>query len=363
MRVNKLTVSNFRNYERETVTFGDNTNIVFGNNAQGKTNLLEAICLFSHGRSYRTKFDTEMIKFGAENMRLCLEFSDKDRDYKALLGLNRNGKKTVKINNVPITKLSMLMRYLNVVMFAPEDLLIIKGAPQIRRRFLDEAISQLYPIYLKHLISYHKNLAQKNSLLKKMKMTGKTEDAMLSVWNRQISEDGSSIMEFRKNFTESLNNFAKKIHKEICKENFDLVYTPSVECDIINKENFYKKLESAMPREIENGSSLYGIQRDEVRFFIGDKEIKTYASQGQQRTAVLSIKMAQVELVHELRGEYPVLLLDDIMSELDIDRRTYLQGKIKGKQVILTCTDTDGRIEPTTKIFKVSSGHIAEQEV
>ncbi len=363
MKVKRLTATNFRNYWREEVEFCDNTNIIFGKNAQGKTNLLEAIFLFSQGRSHRTKLDSEMIKFGEDFMKLSLEFSDKDRDYRAVLQLFKNGKKSIKINNVPITKLSMLMRYLNVVMFSPEDLQLIKGAPQLRRHFLDEAISQLYPVYLKRLISYHKNLAQKNNLLKKLKFSGKTSDDMLDVWNEQLAEDGSFIMKYRADFTEKLNVFASKIHNEICKENFNLLYTPSVECDIIDKESFYRKLSSAVAREIENGSSLYGIQRDELRFFIGDKEIKSYASQGQQRTAVLSLKLAQTELIKDLRGEYPVLLLDDIMSELDESRRAYLSGKITDKQVILTCTDIDSSAkELAATVFKVEQGSVKRAE-
>lgn len=361
MKVKSLSVTGFRNYEKESVTFCDDTNVIYGNNAQGKTNLLEAIYLFSHGKSHRTKSDTELIKFGADFARLGIEFSDKNRDYRAVMQLLPNGKKTVKINNVPITKLSMLMRYLNVVMFSPEDLEIVKGSPQLRRRFLDEAISQLYPVYLKRLISYHKNLAQKNCLLKKLKFAGRVDDPMLSVWNEQIAEDGSEIMKFRRDFVESLTGFAKEIHHNISGEILNLVYTPSVECDIIDKEGFLKKLDASKGREIENGSSLYGIQRDDLRLFINDKEVKTFASQGQQRTAVLSLKMAQMENINFVRNEYPVLLLDDIMSELDISRRTYLTEKIRGKQVILTCTDID-TAEKTggTKIFKVSAGSVQE---
>ena len=361
MKINKLSVYNFRNYKNETVSFGENTNIIYGKNAQGKTNLLEAIYLFSHGRSHRTKSDTEMINFESDFMRLCLEFSDKDRDYKAVMQLGKSGKKSISINNVPITKLSMLMRYLNVVMFSPEDLQIIKGAPLLRRHFLDEAISQLYPVYLKRLISYHKNLAQKNNLLKKMRFSEKPQNDMLDVWNEQLADDGSFIMKSRADFIEKLNSYAAKIHKEICGEILNLLYTPSVDCDIIDKENFYKKLSSVSVREIENGASLYGIQRDEIRFFIGDKEIKNFASQGQQRTAVLSLKMAQMELIADLREEYPVLLLDDIMSELDLDRRAYLAGKIRDKQVILTCTDLqDAENGSSADIFEVVSGKVTK---
>lgn len=358
MKVKSLSVANFRNYGQEEIRFSENTNVIYGNNAQGKTNLLEAVYLFSHGKSHRTKSDTELVSFGRDFARLALEFSDKDRDYRAVMHLEANGKKRVKINNVPITKLSMLMQYLNVVMFSPEDLEIIKGAPQVRRRFLDEAISQLYPVYLKTLISYHKNLAQKNNLLKKLRLQGKTEDAMLSVWNEQIAEDGSRIMEHRRDFVSAITGFAKEIHKNISGEVLDLVYTPSIECDIINKESFLSKLTDVQSREIENGSSLYGIQRDDLRLYINDKEVKTYASQGQQRTVVLSLKMAQMENINEVRGEYPVLLLDDIMSELDITRRRFLTEKIRGKQVIITCTDTEEEISDGTKLFKVEAGKI-----
>lgn len=358
MIVKSLSVANFRNYKQEKINFSENTNVIYGNNAQGKTNLLEAVYLFSHGKSHRAKSDSELVGFGQDFARLTLEFADKDREYRAAFYLEANGKKRVKINNVPITKLSMLMRYLNVVMFSPEDLDIIKGAPQVRRKFLDEAISQLYPVYLKTLISYHKNLAQKNNLLKKLRLQGKTEDDMLSVWNEQIAEDGSRIMETRRDFVDAISRFAAEIHKNISGEKLDLYYAPSVECDEINKENFLAKLNQGMAREIENGSSLYGIQRDDLRIYINDREAKIYASQGQQRTAVLSLKMAQMEHINETREEYPVLLLDDIMSELDISRRQFLTEKIKGKQVIITCTDAEDETPDGTEFFRVEAGKI-----
>ena len=268
MIVKSLSVANFRNYKQEKIDFSENTNVIYGNNAQGKTNLLEAVYLFSHGKSHRTKFDTELVGFGQDFARLSLEFADKDREYRAAFCIEANGKKRVKINNVPITKLSMLMRYLNVVMFSPEDLDIIKGAPQVRRKFLDEAISQLYPVYLKTLISYHKNLAQKNNLLKKLRAQGKTQDDMLSVWNEQIAEDGSKIMEIRRDFVAAISKFATEIHKNISGEKLDIQYIQSIECDEINKENFLAKLDQQVAREIENGSSLYGIQRDDLKIFI-----------------------------------------------------------------------------------------------
>lgn len=184
---------------------------------------------------------------------------------------------------------------------------------------------------------------------------------MLSVFNEQIAEDGSKIMEYRRDFINEITRFAKEIHQNISGEKLDLVYTPSIECDIINKENFLAKLTQGKMREIENGASLYGIQRDDLKLYIDEKEVKTFASQGQQRTVVLSLKMAQMENINEVRGEYPVLLLDDIMSELDIKRRQFLTEKIKGKQVIITCTDIEDEVPEGTKVFKVDSGKLIKE--
>lgn len=362
MRVNNLSVLNFRNYEREDITFGSGTNVIYGNNAQGKTNLLEAVYLFSHGKSHRTKADSELIKFGTQFSKIALDFADKDRNYRAVMQLLPGGKKSVKINNAPITRLSMLMSYLNVVMFSPEDIELIKGAPQLRRKFLDEAISQLYPVYLKTLISYHKNLAQKNALLKKLKFSGKRDDPTLSVWNEQLAEDGSKISEARKSFIEEIGRFAHESHYNITGEELEVVYAPSVECDAQDKASFLAKLEAAAEREIENGSSLYGIQRDDMRLFINEKEVKVFASQGQQRTAVLSLKLAQMENINFVRGEYPVLLLDDIMSELDFSRRRFLTEKIRDKQVLITCTDPVEIKNENTDAFFVENGRVARRE-
>ena len=345
MFIKSLSVANFRNYDIEFITFSPNTNIIYGNNAQGKTNLLEAVYLFSHGRSHRAKSDTEMIRFGKPFMKLSLEFSDSVRDYNAAMRLSSNGKKQIQINNVPITKLSMLMNYLNVVMFSPEDLELVKGSPSVRRRFMDEAVSQLYPNYLSHLISYHKALAQKNSLLKALRLTGAHADASLSVWNEQLAGHAAVIMRFRQEFLAAMDGLAAPVHAQISRENLKLLYTPNLDCGIIEEEGFaaaiYEKLEQRQAREIDAGSAQYGPQRDDFRLLINENDAKTYGSQGQQRTAVLSLKIAETEYIRHVKEEYPVLLLDDIMSELDVNRRMFLAEKIKNKQVLLTCTDSD----------------------
>lgn len=365
MYVKSLTAKNFRNYALEEIFLSPETNVFYGNNAQGKTNLLEACYLFSHGRSHRAKSDTELIKFGENLFTLKATFVDNKRDYEAKISINAEGKKVIKINNVPITKLSQLMNYLNVVMFTPDDLELIKGSPSARRRFIDEAISQLYPNYLVNLINYNKTLAEKNALLKNLRATGVKNDATLSVWNEQLSGYGAIVQKYRFDFLSKLDGYAKEIHSEITKENFNLDYTPNINCDIIDnvKEDFYRKLESSQEREIDAGQSLYGIQRDDFKVSLNGLDAKIYASQGQQRTSVLTLKLSQTNFIKSIKDEYPVLLLDDIMSELDISRRLYLQEKIKGKQVLITSTDIDIIKDGSrARIFKIENGRIIKRE-
>ena len=362
MHIKSLTVDNFRNYEHEQINLCPNINVFYGNNAQGKTNLLEAVYLFSHGRSHRAKSDTELVKFGKRYFVANLEFADSERDYKAEIKVSEDGKKIIKINNVPIKKLSMLMSYLNVVMFSPEDLELIKGAPSKRRRFIDEAISQIYPKYLANLINYQKVMLQKNSLLKKLRFNELKSDETLSVWNEQLASYGSVIYKFRRDFLKTLSEFAKPIHKNISNEEFGLEYIPGIRLncndDEIKKE-FFNILEENQRREIELGSCQVGVQRDDFKMIINENEARIYGSQGQQRTCVLTLKIAQTEYIKSIRGEYPVLLLDDIMSELDIKRRQYLWEKITDKQVLLTCTDTDALNDTKNmSLFNINGGKI-----
>jgi len=362
MHIKTLSVENFRNYEKQSIELCPATNVFYGNNAQGKTNLLEAVYLFSHGRSHRAKSDSELIRFGEVMYNLMLEFCDNARDYKAQIRYLRDEKKQIKINNIPITKLSELMSYLNVVMFTPEDLGLIKGSPSVRRRFIDEAISQIYPKYLSNLISYHKTLAQKNSLLRDLKYKGKTSDAMLSVWNEQLSSYGAVVYKYRNEFLKKLDEFSKPIHSDITNESFFLHYCAGIKVNDENiKDSYYNALEQNQKREIEIGSALVGIQRDDFKILVDEKEAKIFASQGQQRTSVLTLKIAQTEFIKNERGEYPVLLLDDIMSELDVKRRAYLWERITDKQVLLTCTDTEiFKNTQNTRLFHIDGGKIID---
>lgn len=359
MYIKKIKLQNFRNYENAELEFSPRTNIIFGNNAQGKTNILEAVCLFAQGKSYRAKSDRELVRFGSDVASLTVEFEDMRREHTGKMQILKNGRKAVMINHVGISKLSQLMNYLNVVMFSPEDLNIVKGSPNIRRRFTDSAISQLYPSYLAALTEYNKVLNQKNSLLKTA--AGSNVKQTLWIWNEQLSELAVKIMSARRGFTEYIASAAGAIQFEISSESLGIEYIPNIRSDDMSKESVYEYLNSRAEREIAASASLYGIQRDDIGISVDGREAKIFASQGQQRTAALSMKIAQSDYINSVKGEYPILLLDDIMSELDISRRMYLSERIRGKQVLITSTDTDldGK-DTVTRQFRIEKGTVTD---
>lgn len=358
MYIKKLRLRDFRNYTRAELEFSPRTNIIYGDNAQGKTNILEAVYLFSQGRSHRADSDRELVRFGCDFAGLEIEFSDSNRDYTGKIQITQDGRKAVRMNYVNISKLSELMNYLNVVMFSPEDLSLVKGSPRNRRRFTDSAISQLYPSYLSALLEYNKIMKQKHSLLKTLKRSG-GDDTTLEIWNGELSRVMVKIMEARSQFVKELNKWAKVIQNDISKEELELLYAPNIRTDVGSEEEIFKFLMSRKNREIEKGTAVYGTQRDDIDIFINGRDAKLFASQGQQRTAALSMKIAQSEYINDKKGEYPVLLLDDIMSELDVSRRMYLSERIKDKQVLLTSTDTDVKNESdVTKLFCIKNGEV-----
>lgn len=363
MYISSLSLSNFRNYTSGKIEFSPYTNVIYGDNAQGKTNILEAVYLFSQGRSHRAKTDRELIRFGSDFAKLSLEFHDSERDYGAVMQLIKNGKKSIRINHVQITRLSMLMNYLNVIMFSPEDLNLVKGSPSARRRFIDSSISQLYPRYLTSIIDYHKALSQKNSLLKTLRYKGAKSDVMLSVWNEQLAVESAKIIEYRRSFVKLLDEFASVIQHEISGETLKISYAPGIKCEDIQKSAIFEYLERHQRREIEMASAQVGVQRDDLHIMINGNEARVYGSQGQQRTAALSMKISQADYINSIKGEYPVLLLDDIMSELDINRRAYLSEKIRGKQVLITSTDTDiAKNTDTTNLLHIKNGALIKEK-
>ena len=364
MEIINLHLCNFRNYKDVSMEFCPRTNLIYGENAQGKTNILESIYLAATGRSHRAKSDSQLIRFGEDYGRISVRYADRHRKYDIVITLFADGKKSVKVNNVPINRLSVLVNYLNVVMFSPEDLELVKGSPQVRRRFLDTAISSVSPRYLSELVVYHKALAQKNSLLRAVRAGRKSALETVGIWNMQLAESGTKIMRERCAFLEELKTSAVGVHREIAGCGLDIGYAPSIESEILSDSEpeklFLSRLEEVLTREVENGSSLYGIQRDDVKFYVDNNEAKLYASQGQQRTVVLCMKLALTDYVRNKRGEFPVLLFDDIMSELDEKHRTYLSGRIRDKQVLLTCTDRDDG--GAAAVYKVANAAVTREK-
>ncbi|MBQ4517259.1 MAG: DNA replication/repair protein RecF [Clostridia bacterium] len=353
MYIKSLSLKNFRNYQEQHLTFDEGTNVFCGDNAQGKTNLLEALYLFSMGKSFRTVQDADLIRFGEEYTKLTLVFCDRNREHTLEIIILRNKRKQIKINGLTISRLSELVGHLNVVLFYPEELGLVKEGPHIRRRFMDVALSQLRPAYYHTLGRYMRVVEQRNKLIKRIRSSQHTAglSETVFVWNEKLADYGLELMRYRAEFMERLDALAQKAHFEASGEKLNVVYKPR----FTTKEEFLKKLEENFSREVEQGYTLYGPHREDFEIFINDKVAKTFGSQGQQRSAVLSLKLAQADLLFEEYGEYPVLLLDDIMSELDQTRRAYLAGKIPDKQVFITCTELDSLLEKGQQ-FNVSAG-------
>ncbi len=355
MYIKQLRLKNFRNYKDEVISFTPKTNILCGDNAQGKTNALEALYMFAFGKSFRTQQDRETIMLGESYTKIDVLYKDSFRNNTIEIIILKDRKKQIKINGVNITKLSELLSKLSVVLFFPEELGLIKDGPYIRRRFLDVAISGAKPKYYHLLGKYNKILDQRNNLIKKMRLTGKTPLAdTLKVWNESLCTYGIELCRYRKEYVENLCTEAKKIHFEATGEDLSLSYKTRFE----TKEEMLKKIEASLMREIEQGCTLYGPHRDDIDILIDGKDAKSFASQGQQRSAVLSLKLAQAEMLYRETGEYPVLLLDDILSELDFNRRSFLVKKIPDKQVIITCAGIDEVFSGSdANIITVKAGH------
>ncbi len=357
MKASNLELYNFRNYEKETVSFGDEVNIIYGDNGMGKTNILEAVYYFSYGRSFRAS-GREIIKEGEKESKITLDFENEERNYKGEIKFLSGKRKEIYLNEIELKKTSELLGNFICVLFTPDELSIIKGLPDERRRFCDSSIIPLRPQFIKELIKYRNLINQKNALLKSRNYI------TLDVWNEKIAECGSKIMLMRSSYIERIEKMARDLQKEISggNENLEMKYNPSVKmgADLNEiKENFITKLHEYEEKEKENCFSMVGVHRDELEFFINGKNAKNYASQGQIRTAVLSLKSAQMEIIKEESGNYPVMLLDDILSELDKKRRDFLISQIKGKQIIITCTDIESSFKTdSANIINIRNGQV-----
>lgn len=334
MWIKKIKIKNFRNYKEEEINLEKNINIFYGENAQGKTNIIEAIFLCSLGKSFRAKKDIEMIKLNEENAIVEIEYEKSDRDGKIKIELGN--KKNIYLNGIKIKKLSELLGNLNIVIFTPDDINILKGGPQNRRRFLDIMISQLRPNYMHILNSYLKTIEQRNKYLRQIKEEHKDEK-LLEIWDEKLAEYAIKICEYREEFINKIIEKIKIIHKNITNEKEEIELEYITECK--DKENYLKLLKERRKLDIIKGFTTKGIHRDDFMIYINKKEINIYGSQGQNRTAMLSLKLAELQVIYDEIGEYPILLLDDFMSELDKNRRKNFLENIEDTQVIITGTE------------------------
>lgn len=334
MIIKSIELCNFRNYERAQLEFHDGTNVLYGDNAQGKTNVLEAIFVGSTTKSHKGSKDLEMIKSGQSDAHLRYFVEKKGRTIKVEVHMRKGSTKGIAIDGLPIKNSNELLGITNVVFFSPEDLSIIKDGPEVRRRFMDMELCQLNKSYLFYLTQYKKILKQRNTLLKQMKDNPELK-ATLEIWNDQLVSNGKKIIEMREDFIKELNKIMKEKHHNLTggKEQIEVKYQPNV-----SPENFGNQLFIEEERDIFQGTTTVGPHRDDIIFITDEKDLKKYGSQGQKRTAALSLKMSEIEIVEKTMGEKPILLLDDVLSELDRNRQNYLLENIKGIQTIITCT-------------------------
>ena len=361
MIIKSIELQNFRNYEDLNISFDEGTNIFYGDNAQGKTNILEAAYLSGTTKSHKCSKDKEMIRFGEQESHIRTVVVKKDKEYQIDMHLKHNRSKGIAINKVPIKKASELFGILNMVFFSPEDLNIIKNGPAERRRFLDSELCQLDKIYLSDLTTYNKILNQRNKLLKDMVYRPDLKDT-LPVWDMQLVETGRKIIRRRKQFVDELNEIVHDIHYRISGEKEDLLlqYEPSIE-DIF----FEDELSRVKERDMRQCMTSVGPHRDDLLFSIGEVDIRKFGSQGQQRTSALSLKLSEIELVKRSIHDTPVLLLDDVLSELDSNRQNYLLNSIHDTQTLITCTGLDEFVKNRfhiNKIFKVVQGTVEERK-
>lgn len=360
MILKSVALSHFRNYEELHIEFDKGTNILYGDNAQGKTNVLESIYVSGTTKSHKGSKDRELIQFDQEESHILTIVEKDGLDYQIDMHLKKNKSKGIAINKMPIKKASELFGILNIVFFSPEDLNIIKNGPSERRRFLDFELCQLDKIYLYHLTKYNKILNQRNRLLKDINFRPDLLDT-LSVWDIQLIDHAKEIIRTRKEFVEELNSIVYKIHKKISgnKEELLLKYEPNV-----LEENMEQELAKCRNKDLKFGQTSIGPHRDDLCFMIHDIDARRFGSQGQQRSCALSLKLSEIELVKKSIKETPVLILDDVLSELDSSRQNFLLNSIHDIQTIITCTGLDEFVKnrfEIDKIFKVVNGTVEAQ--
>lgn len=370
MYIEHLLLKNYRNYDQLEAHFENKVNVILGENAQGKTNVMESIYVLAMAKSHRTSNDKDLIRWDQEYAKIEGRVKKRANSVPMQLIISKKGKKA-KCNHIEQQKLSQYVGNMNVVMFAPEDLHLVKGSPQVRRRFIDMEIGQVSPIYLHEISQYQKILQQRNHYLKLLQIKQKTDPTMLEILTEQFIHSAVKIILKRFEFLQMLQKWASPIHDGISRglETLKIQYKPSV--DVLEGQDmskmikvFEEKFDKIKTREIDRGITLFGPHRDDLIFYVNDRDVQTFGSQGQQRTTALSVKLAEIELIHSEIGEYPILLLDDVLSELDDYRQSHLLNTIQGKvQTFVTTTSVEGIDHQTLKeasTFQVRNGFMSQ---
>ena len=360
MIIRSLELSNFRNYEKLNISFSPDVTILYGDNAQGKTNVLEAIYTASTTKSQKGSKDKDMIKFNESESHIRMTVEDGDIERRIDMHLKSTKQKGVAIDGIPIRKASELYGIMNIISFSPDDLGIIKEGPAERRRFIDMELCQLDKLYMHNFSGYNRALDQRNNLLKQISFNAELKGT-LNVWDEQLINFGEYLIEKRNLFIKEISDIASKIHSIITenKETLEIQYLPSTD-----KESFRNELLSSREKDIILKMTNVGPHRDDMVFMVNGQDARKYGSQGQQRTAALTLKLAEIELVKKKTGKNPVLLLDDVLSELDRNRQNKLLENISGVQTIVTCTGLEEFIKNRIKydkVYRVTAGTITEE--
>lgn len=363
MIVESLKLQNYRNYEYLNMNFDEKINIIYGDNAQGKTNILESMYVCATSKSHRGSKDREIIRFDNDESHIKVNVRKNDMNYRIDMHLKKNKPKGIAVNGIPIKRAVELFGILNIVFFSPEDLNIIKNGPSERRRFIDMELSQLDKIYLDCLINYNKVVNQRNSLLKEYAFSGR-EDIIssLDIWDMQLVKYGNDVIKSREKFVKDINDLVKSIHTKLSgdREQLEIIYEPCVK-----EQDFESELVRVRDRDLKFKCTNIGPHKDDMCFLINGMDVRKYGSQGQQRTAALSLKLAEIELVKQIIHDTPVLFLDDVLSELDSRRQNFLLDSIGNIQTMITCTGLDEFINnrfSINKIFKVVNGTVSSME-
>ncbi|MDO4552649.1 MAG: DNA replication/repair protein RecF [Bacillota bacterium] len=361
MYFKEIALENFRNYEKEKAEFHPSVNVILGNNAQGKTNLLEAIYINSLGRSFRTAKDSEMIRFGQERCRVKSRSVKGGREQTIELSFGKEGKE-IKIDGVKENKSSALLERAYIVIFSPEDLKIVKDEPEKRRRFLDRELCQIKPVYYRTLGRYKKILQQRNALLKQ----GEADRQLFAAWDEALAAEGAPLIQYRNRFLEKLDKISREIHGRITdgKERLELAYEGNLALEkevSLQRERFSERLQETFFEDLKRGTTGTGPHRDDFKISVDGVDVRHFGSQGQQRTAALSLKLAETELIREETGETPVLLLDDVLSELDPERQRFLIKSLSSLQLFISAAELSPLLERELaggKIFLIEGGKI-----